>query len=562
MSEIKKYGADLVVDSLNNHGVDLVFGIPGAKIDRLFETLEHPAEGAISPKLVVTRHEQNAAFMAQGFARITGKTGVVIATSGPGVGNLASGLMTASAENDPVLAIGGQVPRKDLYRLTHQSTPAAALFEPITNYSVEIQDPNNISEILSNAIAQANGPKPGAAFVSLPQDVDDAVVDAKALPQVAPARMGSAAIDDIAWLAEQIKQAEMPVLLVGARGSDDATTEALHELLTQTTLPVVETYQGAGVISRDLEEKTFFGRIGFFRNQVGDQLLAQSDLVVTVGYDAIEYEPRNWNKDADLRIVALDTAAVQIDNNFTPERQLIGALADTLSVLKDKVAGYELPVASQNKLAELKAALRAADEPKYTPADAGLNHPLNVIKSLQNHMTDEMTLTSDIGSHYLWLGRHFKSYVPRHFLISNGMQTLGVGLPWAMVAAMVRPNAKAVSVSGDGGFFFSGVELATAVQMNLNTVHIVWQDNHHYDMVKFQEEMKYDGKSAGVKIADIDIVKFAEAAGAKGLRVDSPDQLDAVLDEAFATEGPVVVEVPVDYSHNYELMSQLIESEI
>ncbi len=436
------------------------------------------------------------------------------------------------------------------------------MFEPITNYSVEIQDPNNISEILSNAIAQANGPKPGAAFVSLPQDVDDAVVDAKALPQVAPARMGSAAIDDIAWLAEQIKQAEMPVLLVGARGSDDATTEALHELLTQTTLPVVETYQGAGVISRDLEEKTFFGRIGFFRNQVGDQLLAQSDLVVTVGYDAIEYEPRNWNKDANLRIVALDTAAVQIDNNFTPERQLIGALADTLSVLKDKVAGYELPVASQNKLAELKVALRAADEPKYTPADAGLNHPLNVIKSLQNHMTDEMTLTSDIGSHYLWLGRHFKSYVPRHFLISNGMQTLGVGLPWAMVAAMVRPNAKAVSVSGDGGFFFSGVELATAVQMNLNTVHIVWQDNHHYDMVKFQEEMKYDGKSAGVKIADIDIVKFAEAAGAKGLRVDSPDQLDAVLDEAFATEGPVVVEVPVDYSHNYELMSQLIESEI
>ena len=237
-------------------------------------------------------------------------------------------------------------------------------------------------------------------------------------------------------------------------------------------------------------------------------------------------------------------------------------MADTLAFLKEKVAGYELPVASQNKLAELKAALRAADEPKYTPADAGLNHPLNVIKSLQNHMTDDMTLTSDIGSHYLWLGRHFKSYVPRHFLISNGMQTLGVGLPWAMVAAMVRPNAKAVSVSGDGGFFFSGVELATAVQMKLNTVHIVWQDNHHYDMVKFQEEMKYDGKSAGVKIADIDIVKFAEAAGAKGLRVDTPDQLDAVLDEAFATEGPVVVEVPVDYSHNFELMSQLIESEI
>jgi len=562
MADMKKYGADLVVDSLNNHGVDLVFGIPGAKIDRLFEKLENPEPGKVSPKLVVTRHEQNAAFMAQGFARITGKTGVMIATSGPGVGNLVSGVMTANAESDPVLAIGGQVPRKDLYRLTHQSTPSAALFEPITNYSVEVQDANNISEIISNAIASANGPKPGAAFVSMPQDVTDSVIDAQALPAVQPARMGSASLIDIDWLAEEIKHAQLPVLLVGARGSDDATTEALHKLLEQTTLPVVETYQGAGVISRELEEKTFFGRIGFFRNQVGDQLLAQSDLVITVGYDAIEYEPRNWNKQANLRIVSLDTAAVQIDNNFTPERQLIGALADTLEFLREKINGYELSIASQNILSGLKAELHAADEPTYTPADKGLNHPLNIIKSLQNHMTDEMTLSSDIGSHYLWLGRHFKSYVPRHFLISNGMQTLGVGLPWAMVAAMVRPNAKSVSVSGDGGFFFSGVELATAVQMNLNTVHIVWQDNHHYDMVKFQEELKYDGNSAGVKIADIDIVKFAEAAGAKGLRVDSPDQLDAIMDEAFATEGPVVVEIPVDYSHNYELMSQLIDSEI
>ncbi|KAA8434793.1 acetolactate synthase AlsS [Weissella paramesenteroides] len=561
MSEEKKTGADLVVDSLNNHGIDLAFGIPGAKIDRLFEKLDHPKAGEKAPKLIVTRHEQNAVFMAQAFARITGKTGVVIVTSGPGVGNLASGLMTATAENDPVLAIGGQVQRKDLYRLTHQSTPSATLFAPITNYSVEIQDPNNISELISNAIAAANGPKPGASFVSLPQDVDEAEVTTAALPAVKPARYGAAASEDIAWLAEQIKAAKLPVLLVGARGSDDNTTAALHALLEQTTLPVVETYQGAGVISRELEESTFFGRVGFFRNQVGDQLLAQSDLVITVGYDAIEYEPRNWNKNADLHIVAIDTQAVQIDNNFTPARQLVGTLADTLIDLKSQIAGYELPAASQAKLAEFKEALKEAAKPTFTPAQENLNHPLSIIKSLQAHMTDDMTLTSDIGSHYLWLGRYFKSYVPRHLLFSNGMQTLGVGLPWAMAAALVRPNAKAVSVSGDGGFFFSGMELATAVQLNLNTVHIVWQDNYHYDMVKFQEEVKYNGESAGVNFSKIDIVKYAESTGAKGLRVDSPDQLDAVLDEAFATEGPVVVEIPVDYSHNYELMSQLIDAE-
>ncbi|CAM3093091.1 acetolactate synthase AlsS [Leuconostoc rapi] len=560
MSE-QKYGADIVTDSLVNHGVDLVFGIPGAKIDRLFETLEHPNPGQKVPQLVVARHEQNAAFMAQAFARITGKTGVVIATSGPGVGNLVTGLMTSSAESDPVVAIGGQVPRKDLYRLTHQSTNSVALFAPITNFSSEIQDPNNISEILANAFAAANGAKKGASFVSLPQDVDDAPVTIEALPQVPQAQQGAAALSDLDWLAEQIKHAKLPVLLVGARASDDDSVVALHNLLKQVSLPVVETFQGAGVISRELEPTTYFGRIGLFRNQTGDKLLQQSDLVITLGYDAIEYEPRNWNKENNLNIVSIDTAPVQIDNNFVPERQLVGDLAQSLDLLTGRIIGYHIPDESQKILHELKADLRASDEPTYTPAEGNLNHPLHVIKAIQAHVTDDMTVSTDIGSHYIWMARHFKSYVARHFLISNGMQTLGVGLPWALTAAMVRPNAKSVSVSGDGGFFFSAMELETSVRLHLNTVHIVWNDNAHYDMVKFQEEMKYNGASAGVDFGNIDLVKYAESFGAKGLRVTTPDQLDAVLDEAFSTQGPVVVDIPVDYSHNYELGSQLIQGE-
>ncbi len=560
MSE-QKYGADIVADSLINHGVDLVFGIPGAKIDRLFETLEHPKAGQKVPKLIVARHEQNAAFMAQAFARITGKTGVVIATSGPGVGNLVTGLMTANAESDPVVAIGGQVQRKDLYRLTHQSTNSVALFTPITNFSSEVQDPNNISEILANAFAAANGAKKGAAFVSLPQDIDDAPVNINALAQVPMAQQGAASLVDLDWLAGAIKQAKLPVLLVGARASDDESVASLHKLLNQVSLPVVETFQGAGVISRDLEEASYFGRIGLFRNQTGDKLLQQSDLVITLGYDAIEYEPRNWNKENNLNIVALDTTPVQIDNNFVPQRQLVGDLSQSIDLLTERIAGYQLPDDSQQTLHDLKTDLRLSNEPTYTPAEGNLNHPLTVIKSIQAHVTDDMTVSTDIGSHYIWMARHFKSYVARHFLISNGMQTLGVGLPWAMTAAMVRPNAKSVSVSGDGGFFFSAMELETAVRLNLNTVHIVWNDNAHYDMVKFQEEMKYDGESAGVDFGNIDLVKYAEAFGAKGLRVTTPADLDAVLDEAFATQGPVVVDIPVDYSHNYELGSQLIQGE-
>lgn len=216
-------------------------------------------------------------------------------------------------------------------------------------------------------------------------------------------------------------------------------------MLKQTTLPVVETFQGAGVISRELEPETFFGRIGLFRNQTGDKLLKQSDLVVTLGYDAIEYEPRNWNKENNLNIVALDTTPVQIDNNFVPQRQLVGDLAQSLRLLMERLNGYELLTTSKEVLKKLKEDLRASDEPSYTPAQGNLNHPLDIIKSIQAHVTDDMTVSTDIGSHYIWMARHFKSYVARHYLISNGMQTLGVGLPWALAAAMVRPNAKSVS---------------------------------------------------------------------------------------------------------------------
>ncbi|CAK8054007.1 acetolactate synthase AlsS [Eupransor demetentiae] len=557
-----KKGSEIIVDTLNRHGVKFVFGIPGAKVDQLFETLEHPENGQKVPQLIVTRHEQNAAFMAQGIARLTGNAGVVITTSGPGVGNLATGLMTASAEGDAVVAIGGQVPRKDLYRLTHQSIPSKELMKPVTRYSVEIEDPNTISEILNNAFAQAYGPKAGAAFVSLPQDIDEAQVEIPALPQVDRAQMGPAIESDLVDLADQIKAAKLPVLLVGMRASDSKTVEALHSLLKVLPLPVVETFQGAGVVSRELEDQSFFGRIGLFHNQIGDQILQDSDLVITVGYDPIEYEPRFWNPKADLNIIDLDTTKAQFDNNFVPKKQLIGELAASLNRLEAHLSGSSLKEESQAILADYREKLKAADEPSFTPNDDCLSHPLSIVEETQKHVDDDMTVSLDIGSHYIWMARHFRSYKPRHLLISNGMQTLGVGLPWAMAAALVRPEHKSVAVVGDGGFFFSAAELETAVRLNLDITVIVWNDNSKYNMVEFQEELKYNNQSAGVQFGPIDVVKFADSCGAAGFRVESSDQLGEVFDQAFAHKGVSVIDVPVDYSHNTELASQIIGNDL
>ncbi|MCT3208281.1 acetolactate synthase AlsS [Limosilactobacillus reuteri] len=557
--EKKLHGADIVIDSLRKHGVNLVFGIPGAKIDRLFEGLDGQ-DSEDAPKLIVTRHEQNAAFMAQAYGRLTGKTGVAITTSGPGVGNLVTGIMTANAEGDPMLAIGGQVQRKDLHRATHQSTPSTEIMAPITQYSAEIQDPNNISEIMANAFEASQDARKGAAFVSLPQDVDDAEVTEKPLPIYETPKMGPADPNDLQKLVELIKNSKMPVILVGQRGADEEITTALRKLLSDYSLPVVETYQAAGVVSRDLEQQSYFGRIGLFRNQVGDQLLQQSDLVIAVGYDPIEYEPRNWNKEGNLRIVNLDTLPAQIDNHYTPIMQLVGNITTSLTELDKLLKGYEYPLAATEQLAKYKQELDQ-DKKIQVPASNDASHPLAVVHAIQENVTDDMHVALDVGSHYIWMARHFRCYQPRHLLISNGMQTLGVGLPWAMVAAMLYPEHKSVAVCGDGGFLFSGAELATAVQHHLNVVTIVWNDGGHYDMVKFQEEMKYS-QAAGVKFGNVDIVKYAESFGATGLRVNEPADLTKVISQAFNIDGPVVVDVPVDYSNNKELAANLIDSQL
>ena len=544
MAEKMKQGSKSVVESLINHHVDYVFGIPGAKIDGVFNELEDQG-----PELIVTRHEQNAAFMAQAIGRITGEPGVVIATSGPGASNLATGLVTATAEGDPVLAIAGQVKRSDLLKLTHQSMDNAALFQPITKYSAEIQDPETISEVIANAYRMAKSSKKGASFISIPQDVVDAPVQGNVIKPLSDPKLGSASADDIRYLAERIREAKLPVLLVGMRGSSEKETLAIRQLVEKTALPVVETFQAAGVISRELEAH-FFGRVGLFRNQPGDMLLKRSDLVIAIGYDPIEYEARNWNAEKDARIIVIDEAPAEIDPFMQPERELIGDISATLDLLTGSLEPQQVSEDAKEYLASLQAKLTERDIVQ-SKGEAGILHPLEVINTLQSKVTDDMTVTVDVGSHYIWMARHFRSYEPRHLLFSNGMQTLGVALPWAISAALVRPNTQIVSVSGDGGFLFSAQDLETAVRKKLNIVHLIWNDGH-YNMVEFQEKMKYQ-RASGVDFGPVDFVKYAEAFGAKGIRATSVEELEKALEEGFATEGPVIIDIPIDYRDNEKL---------
>ena len=547
----EKFGADLIVDSLINHDVKYIFGIPGAKIDKVFDTLVDKG-----PELIVARHEQNAAFMAQAVGRITGEPGVVIATSGPGASNLATGLVTATAEGDAVLALAGQVKRGDLLKRTHQSMNNAALFEPITKYSAEVQDPDTLSEIVANAYRLSKAGKPGASFISIPQDVVDSKVKVKAIKPLHEPKLGNASIDDINYLAQAIKNAVLPVFLLGSGSSSASVTHAIRELLQYVNIPVVETFQGAGVISRDLVHN-FFGRVGLFRNQPGDMLLKKSDLIIAIGYDPIEYEARNWNAEIDSRVIVIDKALAEIDTYYQPERELIGDIAQTLENLIPAIRGYKIPEGSVEYLDGLHDLLSKNEFDRN--AEHNLVHPLDFIDVFQAAVKDDETVTVDVGSHYIWMARNFKSYEPRHLLFSNGMQTLGVALPWGISAALLRPGKKVYSISGDGGFLFSAQELETAVRLNLPLIHIIWNDGR-YNMVEFQEVMKY-GRASGVDFGPVDFVKYAEAFGAKGLRVTNKEDLAKVLSEIDSTTGPVVIDVPIDYKDNVKLGETILPDE-
>lgn len=549
-----KNGAQALIQSMINQGIKYVFGIPGAKVDQLFESLQY-SQDPRTPKLVVTRHEQNAALIAAGIGRLTGKPGVVATTSGPGVSNLATSLITATAEGDPVIALGGQVPQDDLGRLTHQSIPSQELLATATKSSVEVQHADNLSEAFANAYRLAQAPKAGATFLSLPQNVLSAPVERPEIGTVSPVQQGVADEATLTAMVDQIKAAKLPVILAGMRASASDVTAAIRRLLDQVDLPVVETFQGAGVVSHAGEDN-YFGRVGLFRNQIGDNLLKRSDLVIAIGYDPVEYEARLWNVDRHGAVINLDSVVPEISTDYQPEMVIHADIAKTVDALTAKLpTEWALPAAVHDDLAELRHAFsQQAVAP--TADDSHGIHPLAIIQALQAQVTDETTVAVDVGSFYIWLARYFRSYQPRHLLFSNGMQTLGVALPWAIAAALERPGQPVVSVSGDGGFLFSGQELETAVRLKLPIVQLIWDDGH-YDMVRFQEIAKY-GHDAGVDFGPVNYVKYAESFGAKGLRVTQTDQLAATLAEAFQASGPVIVQIPVDYRDNQQLKSQLL----
>ncbi|QEH39131.1 Acetolactate synthase, catabolic [Aquisphaera giovannonii] len=539
-----RIGAQLLVEHLEAQGVEHIFAIPGAKIDRLLDVL-HGAK----PRLTVCRHEQNAGLIASGIGRMTGRAGVCLVTSGPGCSNLVTALATATYEGDPVVALGGAVPLAARHKLTHQTLDTVNLFRPVTKLSIEIDSGQTVSEVLAGAFRAAESGRPGAAFVSLPADIMEGPTSTANLAPSRPPRLGPGDAETIAEAARLINGASRPVLLLGMLASDPLHAAAVRRLLKAAPLPVTCTFQGAGVVSRELLG-CFAGRVGLFHNTPADEVLDAADVVVTVGFNPIEYDPSAWNRGASRPIVHLDVVPAEIDADYRPAVEVIGDVADSIDALIPQLR--PTPSLEGHAALDAVAKLVAATRAKAATLDGTPIHPLRLIHELQEILTDDMTVICDVGSIYIWMCRHFYAYQPRRFLASNGQQTMGVALPWAIAACLVRPGEKVVSMSGDGAFLMSAMELETAVRLKCNLVHLVWRDGS-FDMVKIQQLAKY-GRETAVELGPVDVLKYAEAFGATGLAIRTPADIAPTLRRALEIPGPVLIDVPVDYSDNASLV--------
>ena len=539
--------AQVLVERLISYGVEYVFCVPGASIDSILNELHDKP----SPKIILCHHESTAGYMATAYGKITGKPAVVMVTAGPGATNLVSGVATANSERAPLIAITGQMDSRTTFKPSHQVIDAESLFKPVSKWSFEVTNPETIGSCFDIAYQTTISGRHGAVHLAVASDILKTAVNT---PQKLSKNSHGIAtyVGDsyITKAANLLSKAKAPMIVVGGGAANTKIATQIQSLVSTSGIPVICTFEGAGCISRELLDK-FMGRLGVFQNQPCDELLKVADVILAIGYNISELDPLVWNKDNNNKLIHVQTIEAIPDAGYQPEVELIGDIENTLSKLATKLV-KPVQDSSYIKLqAEIRQKLTSRLNDYTIKPD--MVHPLHIIKTLKEVLTDDNTVVTDVGSHQYWMSEHFESFRPRYFLSSMGFQTMGVSLPFAIASTLVRANHKTVSVSGDGSFLMCLMELATAVKLQLPIIHLVWKD-HSFNLVEIQEIKKYARSSGAVFESNIDFAKFAESFGATGMTVRNSDELLPALQKALECKGPVVIDITVDYSDNLRLV--------
>ena len=538
--------SDIFVACLEEEGVEYIFGVPGEENLDFLDSLSRSTK----IKLILTRHEQAAGFMAATYGRHTGKAGVCISTLGPGATNLVTAAAYAQLGGMPMMMLTGQKPIKSSKQGRFQILDVVAMMGPLTKFTHQLASADNIPSRVREAFRLAQEEKPGAVHIEFPEDVAHEQTDTTPLPR-SNARRPVADEKSIRAAAKRIEQARSPMLVIGAGANRTMTGRMLVQFIEKTGIPFVTTQLGKGVV--DEMNPKFLGCAALSSGDFVHRAIGAADLIVNVGHDVIE-KPPFFMQRGGAEVIHINFRSAEVDPVYFPQYEVIGDIGNSIWQLKEDI----LPQPVWNFAAMMKArAAEVAHTAKQTGDQRHPIYPQHLVAQVRAAMPSDGIICLDNGVYKIWFARNYPARQANTVLLDNALATMGAGLPSAMASAMVYPERKVMAICGDGGFMMNSQELETAVRLQLNITVLILNDNS-FGMIRWkQANMGF--ADWGLTYGNPDFVKYAESYGAKGHRCEDAASLPALLRECLDAPGVNLLEVPVDYSDNDPILNKEIK---
>ncbi|PWG03467.1 acetolactate synthase large subunit [Sphingosinicella humi] len=538
--------SDLFIQCLEEEGVEYIFGVPGEENLDFLDSLSRSDK----IKLILTRHEQGAGFMAATYGRHTGKAGVCLSTLGPGATNFVTAAAYAQLGGMPMMMITGQKPIKKSKQGRFQILDVVAMMGPITKYTHQLASSDNIPSRVREAFRLAEEEKPGAVHLELPEDVADEHTSSRPL-KASLHRRPTADVKAVRAAVNAIEKARSPVLVIGAGANRKMTSRMLGQFVEKTGIPFVTTQLGKGVL--DETSPKFLGCAALSAGDFVHRAIESADLIINVGHDVIE-KPPFFMKQGGTEVVHISTKTAEVDPVYFPQIEVIGDIANAIWQIKEDI----LPQGTWNFDTMMKA--RAAEIAHRDSMCDDMRFPIFpacLVKFIRDAMPADGIICLDNGVYKIWFARNYPARMPNTVLLDNALATMGAGLPSAMASKMVHPGRKVMAICGDGGFMMNSQELETAVRLGLDLTVLILNDNS-YGMIRWkQANMGFE--DWGLTYGNPDFVKYAESYGAKGHRVTSADMLPGLLRECLDTPGVHLIDCPVDYADNDRILNKEIK---
>ncbi|MEW8509122.1 MAG: acetolactate synthase large subunit [Candidatus Thiodiazotropha sp.] len=542
--------SELMVKCLENEGIEYIFGVPGEENADFMMSLEESKK----IKFILTRHEQGAAFMAEIYGRLSGNPAVCLGTLGPGATNLITGVADANMDRAPMLVLTGQGSTARLHKESHQIMDVVEMFNPVTKWATSVYNAVTIPEVVRKAVRIARTEKPGAVHIELPEDVAKHKVTAQPLE---PRRFRRSVVDDkiTDQAFELISNAKRPVIIAGNGAIRRRAAKQLRHFCEKTGIGVLSTFMAKGAVDMDADYCLY--TIGLGSKDYPTLAIDEADLVITLGFDMVEYHPRLWNPNKGKSIIHADFLPAEIDEYYHPQLELVGDLAHTLWMLNQRLQNNGIPKYDLSQQAETRRLMQRELAEHAEDNTVGKIRPQKMLWDIRQVMGADDILLSDVGAHKMWIARHFHCHQPNTCLIPNGFCSMGFALPGAIAATLVAPQRRVLGISGDAGFLMNVQEMETAKRLNSNLVMLIWEDNA-YGLIAWKQENEF-GRHTELSFNNPDWMQLADAFGWHGQHVEQSSQFADVMETAFQQPGPSLVVVPVDYRENMALTRRLGE---